>query len=98
MAAAEETAAEKAARLKTAGLQRELCQANIRVDGLTRELTNAEQRAKDAEDAKSRQVVLLLCEFYGSSTNSKESFLACVLFRIESQDYAISLLKACSVS
>lgn len=53
----EETAAEKAAKLKAAGLQRELSQANIKVDGLTRELTKAEQRAKDADDARNRQVV-----------------------------------------
>lgn len=53
----EETAAEKAAKMKAAGLQKELSQANIKVDGLTRELTKAEQRAKDADDARNRQVV-----------------------------------------
>lgn len=53
----EENDAEKAAKMHATGLQKELAQANIRVDGLTVELTKAEKRAREAEDAKNRQVI-----------------------------------------
>lgn len=48
----EETAAEKAAGAKAAELERELSEANVKVEGLERELTKLEQSAKDAKDAK----------------------------------------------
>lgn len=50
----EATAAEKAAKAKAAELERELCEANVKVEDLERELTKVEQSAKDAQDAKDR--------------------------------------------
>lgn len=54
----EETAAEKAARAKAAELEIELGEANVKVEDLERELTKAEQIAKDARDARTRCGVL----------------------------------------